>query len=105
MRHELATPNRSASDQPAITNAVRSSCRFPISTKLTGSPGNPSPVTVKRGTRLRWRILSPIRTARGKTIGRDSVRKRQSQNGWQPLVRKSEDEHDQPDTKNAQSKN
>ena len=36
------------------------------SARLTGSPGKPSPVTVKLGTRLRCRILRPMCTTRGK---------------------------------------
>src|SRR6202051_2603313 len=68
MRHELGRPSRSASDQPATAKADCSCCRVPISTRLTGSPGNPSPVIVKRGTRLRWRILRPVEARRASTV-------------------------------------
>jgi hypothetical protein len=37
-------------------------------------------------------------------IRRHSISKGQSQNRWQPAVRKPEDKNDQPDTKNAQAK-
>ena len=40
--------------------------------------------------------------AREDNIRRDSISEGQSQNGWQPAVRKSEDKNDQPDTKDAQ---
>ncbi len=40
--------------------------------------------------------------ARENDIRRDSISERQSQNGWQSAVRKSEDKNDQPDTKDAQ---
>ncbi len=67
MRQELAKLSLSASAQPSDLKALRRSSRVPISARLTGSPGSPSPVVVKRGTCPRWRIFSPIRMIRGRS--------------------------------------
>ena len=69
-----------------------------------GSPGNPSPVIVKLGTDLRWRIFEAHANGpREDDIRRHSIGEAQSQNPWQPAVRKFEDhKDDQPDADDAQ---
>jgi hypothetical protein len=101
MRQELARPSRSASTQPAVRKAARKCSSVPTSTRLTGSPGSPSPVIVKLGTALED-LQAHADCARKDEIRRDRISDADSQDPVQLLVDGPEDENDQPDTENAE---